>query len=537
MTALVWVAGAPLLAALAVAAVPAVCPAWRRTLALLGSGGALAALAVVGVSFDPVLWQVQQRARAPWMPAFGATWDVGVDGLSLPFLAAAGLGVFLTLVCRPPAAPDAATTGPALEVLLVCQASLAGLFMARDMLLLWLCWALYLTCCAFGVGAGGGSRGARAATRLGVSGAASLALLLGLFVSQAAAVKSLTGAWSFDYETWTHLMLPLSQQVRSLVCLLGALGVALPLLPVAAWWQDAHEAAPAAGAVMLVLGPGLYGLVRLAAPLFPLASFHALPAVGALAGATALVAACVAAFGGAFRDRLGWVALGQGALMVLGVTSLTAEGLLGALTLFVVATGAFIGLLSFETLRGARMPSAPEAPAAAPEAGRAGPRVALTFALALALVPGLGGFTAAVLTLSGVASADRSGRALEVTTPAYGVDPLWLLALGLLGAGGLGMALVRAVRALPSAAWAWPGRRGWPLAVWLAVLVALGLRPQPCLEGVRASLNRYQTDFSRRLQHAGLQPEAPAHLFPDARTPLAMARPPGPGTRPCPAAR
>lgn len=77
---------APLLAALGLLALPSTKPAAARRLALVGSLTTLFLTVVLALGYDPSGPALQWRNTVAWIPALGASFDVGVDGLSLAMM-------------------------------------------------------------------------------------------------------------------------------------------------------------------------------------------------------------------------------------------------------------------------------------------------------------------------------------------------------------------------------------------------------------------------------------------------------------------
>ncbi len=201
-----------------------------------------------------------------WMPAIGAAYRVGVDGISLPLVLLTGLLFFLTFVFS-----SRIRTKPHAYVLLMLLLETAslGVFVALDAILFYVFFEVSLVSMYFMIAGWGHEDRQRAAlmffiyTLLG-----SLPLLLailGLYLG--------SDPHSFDMRLWIQDP-PLGDTAAmlALVAMLFTFAVKIPSFPFHTWLPAAHVQAPAAGSVILagiMLKFGTYGLVRFALQMTP----------------------------------------------------------------------------------------------------------------------------------------------------------------------------------------------------------------------------------------------------------------------------
>ncbi len=207
-----------------------------------------------------------QVEEIDWMPAIGAAYRVGVDGISLPLVIMTTLLFFLTFIFsskvrdRPKAF---------VVLMLLLETAAIGTFTALDAILFYVFFEVSLVSMYFMIAGWGHEDRQRAAlmffiyTLLG-----SLPLLLailGLYLGGE--------THTFDMRVWIEDP-PLAggAAMLALVAMLFTFAVKIPIFPFHTWLPAAHVQAPAAGSVILagvMLKFGTYGLVRFALQMTP----------------------------------------------------------------------------------------------------------------------------------------------------------------------------------------------------------------------------------------------------------------------------
>lgn len=309
------------------------------TMALL----ALLVSLVIVAGFDPRQTGFQFVETTPWIPDLGIAYRLGVDGLSvlfLPFTALLFIGVIL-------ASWNAIRTMPRLyfALLLVLEFTMMGIFTALDTILFFLFWELTLLPLFFLIslwGSGANRRYAGVKYSLFML-AGGLPLLVG-FVFMAI---NNPGGMSFSYVDLLQGSRDYGVQVTVFFLLLVGFGVKVPLFPLHTWLPVvAQEGPPATVALLTGLKVGAYGLLRFALPLAPQAArdfqwiLVGLGMIGVLYGAVAALSQT------SLRRMLAFSSLSHVGLVVLGIASLSQQGIQGAvfqlLNFTVVAGGLFL---------------------------------------------------------------------------------------------------------------------------------------------------------------------------------------------------
>ncbi len=211
--------------------------------------------------------------RAAWIPAIGAQYLIGIDGISLLLLLLTTLISLLAVVCSYDSVKDRAKLFYAMMLLL--ETGVLGVFVSLDLFLFYLFWDTVLIPMYFIIGIFGGPRRSYAAikfflyTLLG-----SVFVLLG-FLALYFQYGQATGIYTFELTKLMNANLPLGSQQWIFWALFLGFAVKVPMFPLHTWLPDAHVEAPTAGSVMLaslMLKMGTYGFIRFSLPLAPAAS-------------------------------------------------------------------------------------------------------------------------------------------------------------------------------------------------------------------------------------------------------------------------
>ncbi len=240
--------------------------ALARGVAIVTALAALALALYVALSFDPGHHGYQFTERADWIPQLGASYHLGVDGVSVWLLV---LNALIAVVAVLAAGTRMVRAGSFLGLLLLMEAGMAGVFLAVDLLLFYVFWEAMLIPAYFLLWMWGeGDRPGYAALKFVLyTLAGSLLMLVGVIGEYV-----FTGQRTFDLPTLAAH--PPSPAIQFGLFFLFAIAFAIkiPVFPFHSWLPDAYMAANTPFLLMFagVMGKtGAYGMLRVLLPLNP----------------------------------------------------------------------------------------------------------------------------------------------------------------------------------------------------------------------------------------------------------------------------
>ncbi|MFO7767748.1 MAG: NADH-quinone oxidoreductase subunit M [bacterium] len=324
---------------------------------LLKGVGLTASLAVLGLAvgmwlgFDPAAEHFQFVELMRWIPAIGATYHLGIDGMSMLLAALTALLTPLALLGTWTAVEE--KVKGFVVCLLLLETGMLGVFFARDLFLFYLFWEAMLIPMYLLIGVWGGPRRVYAAMKF------ILYTLVGSFLMLVAILvlyfmhARLAGGYTFDIAALEQFTVPAGAQTWLFLAFALAFAIKVPLWPLHTWLPDAHVEAPTAGSVILagvLLKMGIYGLLRFALPFFPVAATLAVPWIGALAIIGILYGGLVAWVQKDIKSLVAYSSVAHLGFVVLGIFSLNGTGLSGSMIQMInhgLSTGALFLLVGF----------------------------------------------------------------------------------------------------------------------------------------------------------------------------------------------
>lgn len=501
----------PLLFAAVVALLPGSERNQLRAATLAGSLVSFATTIALYLAFDPSAGapEFQLELNRPWIASLGIGYHVGVDGLAASLILLTGLLGPVALLSTWSAVQT--RVKELCLALLVLQTAMYGTFAALDLALFYVFWELMLVPMYLLIGVWGGEHRVYAAVKFFLfTFAGSVLMLVAILFLY---VKSGSGdARTFDYVSLLRALndpdsgMALGWSARRwlFVAFALAFAVKVPMFPLHTWLPDAHVQAPAAGSIVLagvLLKMGAFGFLRYAMPLFPDAAAWARPTLVVLAVVGIVYGSLMALAQKDLKKLIAYSSVAHLGFVMLGILAMTVSSSTGAMYQMLnhgISTGALfllVGILYERT----------HTRSISDYGGVA--KVVPMFAFAFMVVllssiglPGTNGFVGELLILAG-----SFGAPFTVGAAAPGVElgalnmPLWTAVATsgvVLGAvymlrmyqrvmfGPLRHQENRALADLKLREWFAVG----PL---LALVVLMGVMPQPFLDRLDASAKRF----------------------------------------------
>jgi NADH-quinone oxidoreductase subunit M len=322
-------------------------PAAQRMLAKwVGLGVALAVLAVTGGlvrGFDNGGKQYQFVESRRWIPALGAGYTVGLDGIALVLVVLTAVLVPLLLVAGWNDTGDRPLATHTYIALILAVESLALLsFIALDVVLFYVVLEATLIPLYFLIGRFGGVGGSAAALKFLLynlfGGLIMLAGVVGLYGLAAGA-----GVGTLDIRDLLSAARGADPLVQQLLFLgfMTAFAIKAPLWPFHTWLPGvATSATPATAVLMMAVVDkvGTFGMLRYCLQLFPGASLHFRPLIITLAVVGIIYGAIVAIGQTDVMRLIAYASISHYGFIILGIFAMTSQGQSGS-TLYMVNHG------------------------------------------------------------------------------------------------------------------------------------------------------------------------------------------------------
>jgi len=317
----------PLLGLIGILLMPKTAERSIRRVATVVTGITLLLSLRVLAGFQPAVAAIQFEEQLPWIPQLNIFYHLGVDGLSIPMVLLTALLSFLACLASW-SIPERQKEYFVLYLLL--EIGMLGTFMALDLFLFYIFWEIVLVPMYFLIGIWGGGRREYSAFKFFVyTLSGSLAMLLGIL--------------ALYFRTRTFDIVALSQightfdlrfqQILFFAFFLG-FAIKVPVFPFHTWLPDAHVDAPTPISVLLagvLLKMGGYGFFRISYPLFPEGAQWFAFAMACLGVVNIVYGAFVAMAQTDFKRLVAYSSVSHMGFVLLGLSSLTAEGMNGAL--------------------------------------------------------------------------------------------------------------------------------------------------------------------------------------------------------------
>ena len=285
-----------------------------------------------------VWWQFNAQSadfqfveRHAWLPDFGISYHVGIDGITLMLVV---LTTFLTpiaLLCSWESIEQRVREFS--FFMLALEAAMIGVFVSLDLFLFYVFWDFMLIPMYFLIGIWGYERRVYASIKFILYTMAGSVLMLVAIIWLAYYHQAVTGVPSFDLLDLYALNVPAGLQMWPFLAFAVAFAIKVPVFPFHTWLPDAHVEAPTAGSVILagvLLKMGTYGLLRFAFPLFPHAALQFAPYLATLAVIGIVYGALVAMVQPDMKKLVAYSSVSHLGFVVLGLTALNVNAVQGA---------------------------------------------------------------------------------------------------------------------------------------------------------------------------------------------------------------
>lgn len=304
------------------------------------------------VAFDASNVQMQFVEQYPWISGLDISYYIGVDGLSILLVVLTTFLAPIALIASWDSIKD--RLKEYVSFMLLLEVGMIGVFVAVDLFLFYVFWEAMLIPMYFIIGIWGGKEKIYAAVKFFIyTMAGSLLMLIAILWLGYYASTLPNGHFTTNllklYEIAPSI--PMNIQIWMFLAFALSFAIKVPLFPVHTWLPDAHVQAPTAGSVILagvLLKMGTYGLIRFCLPLFPQASFQFTPLMAILSVIGIVYGALVAMVQTDVKKLVAYSSVSHMGFIVLGIFSMTNEGMQGAIIQMVnhgLSTGALFLLV------------------------------------------------------------------------------------------------------------------------------------------------------------------------------------------------
>ncbi|MEJ2722693.1 MAG: NADH-quinone oxidoreductase subunit M, partial [bacterium] len=276
--------------------------------------------------------EMQFVRQVPWLPSFGISYKVGIDGISL----------FLVLLVTFIMPISVLSTFNAIKervkefyfCMLLLETAMIGAFVSLDLFLFYIFWEMMLIPMYFLIGIWGGKRRIYATVKFFIFTMVGSLLMLVAILVLVYTYKQQNGVLTFELAKLYGVQLSSGTQWLLFLAFGLSFAIKVPMFPFHTWLPDAHVEAPTAGSVILagvLLKMGGYGFIRFAMPLFPEAAIRAIPLIVTLAIIGIIYGALVAMVQKDVKKLVAYSSVSHLGFVMLGLFALNTQAVQGAI--------------------------------------------------------------------------------------------------------------------------------------------------------------------------------------------------------------
>jgi NADH-quinone oxidoreductase subunit M len=280
----------------------------------------------LALQFDTTTSHMQFEEFHQWIPAFNINYQLGVDGISMPFIILTSL---LTIICIISAWQCIQSRVKEYMIaFLILETTLIGVFSSLDAILFYFFWEAMLIPMYLIIGIWGGKNRVYATIKFFLyTLAGSVLMLLAILAMYFKAGETFSMLafmdypFDFDWQFWIF------------IAFFIAFAVKVPMWPVHTWLPDAHTEAPTAGSVILagiLLKMGAYGFLRFSLPMLPDASQYFVPFMVALSLIAIIYISLVAMMQTDMKRLIAYSSIAHMGFVTLGTFMFTQVAIEGA---------------------------------------------------------------------------------------------------------------------------------------------------------------------------------------------------------------
>jgi NADH-quinone oxidoreductase subunit M len=358
----------------------------------------------LAIYFDRGTSHMQFEEFHPWISTFNINYQLGVDGISMPFIILTGL---LTVICIISAWQCIQKrVKEYMLAFLVLETTLIGVFAALDAVLFYFFWEAMLLPMYLIIGVWGGANRVYATIKFFLyTLAGSLVMLIAVIAMYFKAGGTFSILAFMDYP------FDFQWQFWIWIALFIAFAVKVPMWPVHTWLPDAHTEAPTAGSVILagiLLKMGAYGFLRFSLPICPDASQYFVPFMVGLSLIAIVYISLVAMMQTDMKRLIAYSSIAHMGFVTLGTFMFTQQAVEGAIINMIshgfVAAALFlcVGVL-YDRLHTREISAYGGVVNVMPRFAA----VMMVFAMANVALPGASSFVGEIMVLVGTFSADQ----------------------------------------------------------------------------------------------------------------------------------